>query len=68
MGLDESAPWRYSSVVWFDLANVISVEFPAICVQSNPRTDLGLIVNIGFWLKRSVSFAPPAFWTTRRSQ
>ena len=35
------------------LATVISEEFPAICVQSNSLTDLGLLVNIGCWLKRT---------------
>lgn len=53
MGLGASATWRYSHVLWLSLANVISEEFPAICVQSNSLTDLGLLVNIGCWLKRT---------------
>lgn len=61
MGLDELAAHRYSHVVWLSLATVISEEFPAICVQSNSLTDLGLLVNIGFWLKRTVSLVPPVF-------
>lgn len=46
-GLDASATRRYSHVLWLSLATVISEEFPAICVQSNSLTDLGLLVNIG---------------------
>lgn len=34
-----------------NLATVILEEFPAICVQLNFLTDLGLLVNTGIWQK-----------------
>lgn len=34
-----------------NLATVILEEFPAICIQLNFLTDLGLLVNTGIWQK-----------------
>lgn len=35
-----------------NLATVILEEFPAICIQLNFLTDLGLLVNTGIWQKQ----------------
>lgn len=67
MGRGASATWSYSHVLRLSLATVISEEFPAICVQSNSLTDLGLLVNIGRWPERTEGvlcvFVPSACWS-----